>query len=1130
MKTRFIHLKNHSAFSLLEGAIKPEKLAAACREKNFPAVGITDTANLFGVAKCTDALWKEGVQPLIGTIVRVDYGDGVLSELTLLAANQTGYENLMKIVSDAYIKDSDEFGNMRVRFDNLKTHSAGVIALSGGVKGEIGRHLLAYDVEKASAVAKRLNEIFADRFYIEIARHGMEEEHRTEESFLDIAYAQNIPIVAVNDCYFLTPDMYEAQDALLAIAEGKYVSDDNRRRVTANHYFKSAEEMESLFSDLPEALENSVNIARRCTFKLAKRDPLLPHALGAGVDEDEAIDRLAHAGLAERLQGRSEEDKKKYTERLEYELSVIKKMGFPGYFLIVSDFISWAKKNDIPVGPGRGSGAGSVAAWSLLITDLDPLEFNLLFERFLNPERVSMPDFDVDFCQTRREEVIHYVQNKYGHDKVAQIITFGKLMARAVLRDVGRVLGMPYGQVDKICKLVPNNPASPVTLTEARAMEPELDRLVSSEEKSERLWEIATQLEGLYRHASTHAAGVVIGDRPIDQLVALYRDPKSDMPVTQFDMKFVEGTGLVKYDFLGLKTLSVIKETERLLALRGIEEDVTKVSFSDAATFKLLSEAKTMGVFQLESGGMRDVLKKMSPDKIEDIIAIVALYRPGPMDNIPSYIRRKKGEEKIDYLHPLLEPILKETHGIMIYQEQVMQAAQVLAGYTLGAADLLRRAMGKKIKSEMDKQRGVFIEGCGKTNNIDQQLAGTIFDVMEKFASYGFNKSHAAAYAVLSYQTAYLKAHYTAEFLAASMSFEMANFDKLAAFKEEAVSLGINVLPPDVNSSEAMFSAPNGSIRYALAAVKNVGESAVKVLVDERKKNGPYLDVYDFVSRLAGDIPNRRGLEMLIQAGAFDSIHPSRSELFENIDMILRYGANLAADRRGGQESLFGDSHGSDASFKLRKAGVWNNLERITREAESLGFYLTAHPMDMYEKYLKRMRVDKIADLEKKYDGEGAKLAGMITSSSEKISKKGKRYAMAEISDTTSSTRVTFFRDEAIAAFRSVVGEEKPVIVMAEVKSDGGDTSLFGTSVSLIENEIKKTNREIIITIDGAAAAGLVKEILDADEKGSTKVTLMLKVEEGKFAEITLPVSYKIMPEVIETISRTPGVLELTEL
>jgi DNA polymerase-3 subunit alpha len=1114
---------------MLEGAIKPEKLGKVCAEMNFPAVGITDTANLFGVAKCSEYLFKANIQPLIGCIVHVDFGRQKLSDLTLLVQNNEGYKNLMKIVSYAYMQDSDEFGNMRVKLENLEKYNEGLIALSGGVSGEIGQLLLVNDKVGASNVATKLNEIFSGRFYLELARHGMNEEIKTEDDFIDIALKQNIPLVAVNDCCFLKPEMYEAHDALLCIAEGKTIGEDNRKRLTSQHYFKSEKDMCELFSDIPEALENSVNIAKRCLFKLKKRDPLLPRALGEGVDENEAIDKLAHEGLKERMQGRSPEEFAKYQERLEYELGVIKKMGFAGYFLIVSDFISWAKKNDIPVGPGRGSGAGSVVAWVLVITDLDPIRFNLLFERFLNPERVNMPDFDVDFCQTRREEVIKYVQNKYGNNRVAQIITFGKLMARAVLRDVGRVLGLPYGQVDKICKLVPNPVnGAPVTLTEARAGEPELDKLIAEDEKSEKMWEIAVQLEGLYRHASTHAAGVVIGDRPIEELVAVYRDPKSDMPVTQFDMKYVENTGLIKYDFLGLKTLSVIKEAERLLKKRGIEVDTSKVSFEDEKTFKLLGSAVTMGVFQLESSGMKDVLRKMLPDKIEDIIAIVALYRPGPMDNIPSYIRRKKGEEKPDYLHPLMEPILKETYGIMIYQEQVMQVAQVLAGYTLGGADLLRRAMGKKIKEEMDKQRGVFIEGCVKTHNIDSTLASSIFDVMEKFASYGFNKSHAAAYAVISYQTAYLKAHYAPEFLAASMSFDLANFEKLASFKEEAKSLGIKVLSPDVNYSDTYFSVEDGAVRYALAALKNFGENAAMEIVKEREAGGAYKDIYDFVSRLAGNVPNRRGLETLIQSGAFDSIHKNRAELFENIDMILRYASDLAYDRKGGQTSLFGGS-GSD-DFKLKKVASWNNLNQIEREAQALGFYLSNHPMDIYDRYLKRMRVDKIADLQNKSDGEGTRLAGIITSKSERISKKGRRYITAELSDSTGSTRLNFFKDEVILSFRSVATEEKPVVITAEVKMGEGEMSLFGSSIKLLDEAIKDTEREIIIYINKPQGANLVKNILDKDARGNTKVTIMVLVQEGEYAELMVPGKFRILPEIIDVLRGIDGVNEVQEI
>ncbi len=744
--------------------------------------------------------------------------------------------------------------------------------------------------------------------------------------------------------------------------------------LTPEHYFRPAAEMRALFADLPEACDNTLVIARRCAFIPQSRKPILPaFPLPEGADEESALREAARAGLVARLAaagmmrtGRSQP----YRERLEFELDMIVSTGFAGYFLIVADFIQWAKRQGIPVGPGRGSGAGSVVAWSLTITDLDPLRFGLLFERFLNPERVSMPDFDIDFCQDRRDEVIRYVQQKYGRDRVAQIITFGKLQARAVLRDVGRVLGMPYGQVDRICKLVPNNPAHPVSLEKAIAGEPQLQEQRDSDETVARLLTIALKLEGLYRHASTHAAGVVIGDRPLAELVPLYRDPRSDMPATQFSMKWVELAGLVKFDFLGLKTLTVLARCLDLLAARGVALDLATLPLDDRASFELLSRGDTVGVFQVEGQGVRDMLKKLRPDRFEDIIAVVSLYRPGPMENIPRYIAVKHGEEAPDYLHPALEEILKETHGIMIYQEQVMQIAQVLAGYTLGGADLLRRAMGKKIQSEMDAQRQQFVEGAA-ARGVGRPRAELIFDQMAKFAGYGFNKSHAAAYALVAYQTAFLKANYPVEFMAASMTLDLGNTDKLAHFRQELGRLGIALLPPDINRSLVAFGVEpdlkdaKPAIRYALAAVKGVGEQAMRDLVLERAANGPFKDLFDFALRLDAKSFNRRQFENLVKAGAFDSLNPNRAQTFAAAEQLLRQASRAAEERQDGQESLFAGiaTSGFAARPSLPVVPDWPDVERLQNEFDAIGFYLSSHPLDPYGKSLERAGILSYADL-----------------------------------------------------------------------------------------------------------------------------------------------------------------------
>src|SRR5436190_7450582 len=724
----FIHLRVHSAYSLSAGAIKIKELVQLCRGEAMPAVAITDSGNLFGALEFATSCAEAGIQPIIGCEIalapngaarngRASNGNGHAAEpdrIVLLVQSESGYRNLMALVSRAFL-DGEAGAEPAVALADLALENDGLICLAGGAAGPVGRLLAEGQTEAAEATLLALKDIFPDRLYIELQRHGLPEEIRCEAGLVDLAYAHDLPLVATNDAYFPDREFYEAHDALLCIAQGRAVADDDRKRLTPEHYFRPAEEMRALFADLPEACENTLVIARRCAFIPQSRKPILPaFPLPEGVDEESALREAARDGLAARLAAPALDatDPQPYRERLEFELNTIIQMGFAGYFLIVADFIQWAKRQGIPVGAGRGSGDGSVVAWALTITDLDPLRFGLIFERFLNPERVSMPDFDVDFCQGRRDEVIRYVQQKYGRDRVAQIITFGKLQARAVLRDVGRVLGMPYGQVDRLCKLVPNNPAHPVTLAQAIASEPLLQEQRDADETVARLMTIALKLEGLYRHASTHAAGVVIGDRPLSELVPLYRDPRSDMPVTQFNMKWVELAGLVKFDFLGLKTLTVLARCSDLLAARGVELDLSVLPLDDPAAYELLARGDTVGVFQVEGAGVRDMLRKLRPDRFEDIVAANALYRPGPMENIPRYIAVKHGEEEPDYLHPALEGILKETYGVMTYQEQVMQIAQVLAGYSLGSADLLRRAMGKKIPAEMEAQRQLFFEGA----------------------------------------------------------------------------------------------------------------------------------------------------------------------------------------------------------------------------------------------------------------------------------------------------------------------------------------------------------------------------------------------------------------------------------
>jgi DNA polymerase-3 subunit alpha len=935
----FVHLRVHSAYSLLEGALTISRLVSLASADKAPALALTDSTNLFGALEFSEAMAGAGIQPITGCTLALTFaaereptpgtdlrGPKAEGRIALLAKNETGYANLMQLSTAAYFTAA-ETGEAFVTIDELASHAEGLIGLTGGPEGVIDLALANGNPELARTRLEALQTLFGDRLYVELQRHGLPQERAVEPQLVALAYDMELPLVATNEPFFATQDDFEAHDALICIAQGSYVAVDERRRLSPDHYFKSAEEMRALFADLPEAIENTVEIAQRCAYRPVKRDPILPSFVAgeaSGQAEAEAVKlrELSEAGLAARLEKQGlagGHDAEEYAERLDYELGVIIRMNYQGYFLIVADFIQWAKAQGIPVGPGRGSGAGSLVAWALTITDLDPIRFGLIFERFLNPDRVSMPDFDVDFCQDRRDEVIAYVRERYGADRVAHIITFGKLQARAVLRDVGRVLQMPYGQVDKLCKLVPNNPANPVTLAEAIAGEPRLQEARDTEEIVAKLLDIGQRLEGLYRHASTHAAGVVIADRPLIDLVPLYRDPRAQLPATQFNMKWAEAAGLVKFDFLGLKTLTVAELAANFIRKTGHEIDLLRIPLDDAKTYEMLVRGETVGVFQVESQGMRRALVDMVPDRFEDLIALVALYRPGPMANIPVYCARKLGTEKIEYLHPTLEPILAPTYGVITYQEQVQQIARDLAGFSLAEADLLRRAMGKKIKSEMAKQRGRFMKGAEK-RGIAKTTAQEIFDACAKFAEYGFNKSHSAPYAFITYQTAYLKANYPVAFLAASMTLDMGNTDKLGTFVQEAKRLGIVIEPPSVNHSEAVFAPGDRAIRYSLAALRNVGRHAVEHICTERAERGSFKDISDFARRINPRLVNKRALEMLAAAGALDELGVDRATAYANVDLIVAAGNRALETSAEGQEDLFSGARHAPPPIELRSA------------------------------------------------------------------------------------------------------------------------------------------------------------------------------------------------------------------
>ena len=1121
---RFIHLRVHTEYSLLEGAVPVKKLVGLCAAQNMPAVAVTDTNAMFAALEFSTIAAGAGVQPIVGCQFSLMHEPARLGEkprppapIVLLAQSEAGYLNLMRLSTCLYVEKKGQLPHLTL--EDLEAHAAGLICLTGGAEGPVGKFLQTGNRARAEALIDRLAAIFPDRLYIEVQRHPgeggrlMAAEAATERGFIEIAYDKGLPLVATNDVYFPKAEMYEAHDALICIAEGAYVDQaEPRRRLTPQHYFKSEAEMCALFADLPEALENTVEIARRCAYKAAKIAPLLPRFADNEVEE---LRRQSWAGLRARLavipHAAPVED---YEARLTFELDIIEKMGFPGYFLIVSDFIKWAKEHNIPVGPGRGSGAGSLVAYALTITDLDPLRYALLFERFLNPERVSMPDFDIDFCMDRREEVIRYVQGKYGRDKVGQIITFGALLSKAAVRDVGRVLQMPYGQVDRLSKMIPVEGVKPVSIQKALADEPRLREAAKAEEVVDRLLNYGMQIEGLLRNASTHAAGVVIGDRPLDQLVPLYQDPRSDMPATQFNMKWVEAAGLVKFDFLGLKTLTVIQNAIDLIRSGGrqlheaadgtrlydpkpgAENDIGHIPLDDKATYELYAQAKTVAVFQVESSGMMDALRRMKPTCIEDIVALVALYRPGPMENIPVYCEVKHGLRPLESLHPTIDPILAETQGIIVYQEQVMQIAQVMAGYSLGGADLLRRAMGKKIAEEMAKERPKFIQGAKATHGIDEKKAGEVFDLLEKFANYGFNKSHAAAYAVVSYQTGWLKANHPVEFMAAVMNCDIHLTDKLAIYKREVDKLGIATVPPCVNRSLATFSVKDGRVVYALGALKNVGVDAMRLIVEARRAEGgerPFATLFDFARRVDLKRVGKRPLEMLARAGCFDILEP-----------------------------------------RLPNRNDWLPVERLGQEHQAIGFYLSGHPLDDYMGPLKRKKVMTLTELAAACERGPVvgKIAGSVSSRQERKSAKGNRFAFVQLSDPTGLYEVTVFSDTLEQA-RDFLEPGMNVVLTVEANLEGDTLKLLARAAQPIDSVAAEAGgMNLRIHLDRPEAVGSVATLLGGKASGRNKAQIILTVPDdtGREIDLTLPELYPVTPQIKGAIKAMQGVLMVEEV
>lgn len=1074
----FVNYRIHSDYSLGFSSNKISNIVEHATKypsskASFPAAVLCDKYNLFASLEFSIAALKKGLHPIIGTILRLKIPDLEVSQsdeadIMLIAKNEDGLKNLIKCSSISFTNQDQINDKPFIFLNQLIEHNNGLICFAGGPHSWIEKLLLNNRFQKAEEILLEFNKIFDHNLYIEISRNDLMHEKKIEPKLLELALKHNIPIIGTAEGCFNDAKNSDAQDALICIVQGRYIEEDNRPKCNPKSYLKAPSKLCKLFSDLPEAVENSINISKRCSAYLSQQNPLLPgyDNLKPGNTLKQELEEQVTEGLKRRLGNLHYEiEEKKYFDRLKYELDTINQMNYPGYFLIVSDFIRWSKENGIPVGPGRGSGVGSVVAWSLEITDVDPLRYNLIFERFLNPERVSMPDFDIDFCQDRRDEVINYVKQKYGEDRVAQIITFGKLQPRAVLRDVGRVLQISYRLVDSICKMVPNNPAHPVTLEEAIALDRNLKNMAKEDKTIDKLLKIGLQLEGANRHVSTHAAGVVIADRPLTDLVPIYSDKNTQMPAVQYTMKYAEAAGLIKFDFLGLKTLTVISWCCKQIRKREPSFVLPTSEFEDEKTYKLLATGRTTGVFQFEGAGMKEAIKKLQPDRFEDLFALGSLYRPGPMDNIPKFVNRKHGLEEPEYLHPILEDILKETHGIIVYQEQVMQIAQAIAGFTLGGADLLRRAMGKKIKSEMEALRSRFVDGC-IANNVDGKLAEEIFELVNKFASYGFNKSHAVAYAVLSYQTGYLKANYTIEFLVSSLNLEIHDTDKINLFIQEVRDFKIPIVLPDINISDSLFIINDSrEIVYGLSAIKNVGNKIVEGIINERISCGIFKDIYDLAIRCNKFI-TKRVLENLIKAGALNSIISNQKECFENIDIILREAIFKAEAKASKQASLFADEEEDSTLVNLKPFRNWTATEKLRMEFEALGFYLSSHPIAKYRTKLHNLDVVFSQDVESYASkiGRQVMVAGVVISKKIRSAKHGK-FAFLQISDEYGLLDVSIFDEKLIYEHEKQLVVGSPLLFALEVKTEDTGTRIVITKIMELESSVAKIKSIFVANI-----------------------------------------------------------------
>jgi DNA polymerase-3 subunit alpha len=1097
---KFNHLKIHTQYSICEGAIKIDSLKDFCKEKKIASIGLSDTSNLCGALEFSENISKVGTQPIIGTQINFKFED-TIGLLPLFALNEIGYKKIIYLSSKSYLENKG-LSEPHLNINELYKDIDGLSLFSGTTHGLFGKLFDKGRFDEITKIYEKLSSIFFDRFYLEIQRHGDQNEVYFEKYNLDQSSKLEIPIIATNEVFYLYQDMYEAHDALTCIGSKTYVNEKNRIKYSSQHYFKSNDEMSKLFSDLPEALENNYNLPFRCNFKPEFSKPVLPNISSEkGGNADEILTKESEEGLKNKFLKIFKVSNEKlstnrqfvnYKNRLDHELKIIIEMKYASYFLIVSDYIKWAKNNDIPVGPGRGSGAGSLVAWCLSITDVDPIKFNLIFERFLNPDRISMPDFDIDFCEEKRDLVFKYLTTKYK-DSVAHIITFGKLKARMVIRDVGRVLGLPYGFVDSISKMIPFDPSRPLSLTECINSEPRLQKLIKEDSRVKKLTDLSLKLEGLNRNIATHAAGVVIADKKLTESVPLYKDVSSDLllPSTQFDMYSAENAGLIKFDFLGLKTLTVINKTQKLINKKNKDFTIENINFEDQKVFDLLSSGNTVGLFQLESTGMTEALMQMKPNHLEDIIALVALYRPGPMSNIPTYNDCKHGKQSPDYLHPYLEEILKPTYGVIIYQEQVMQIAQKLSGFTAGEADILRRAMGKKKRTELEKQKQRFIDGAVK-NGIAKDIAAGIFLKIEPFAEYGFNKSHAAAYAIIAYQTAYLKTYHPNEFFSASMTMDISNQNKLSEFYEELKRLNINIVKPNINKCYADFRADDTNFYYALGGIKSVGYEAVSNIVKERIKNGQFKSIHNFINRLNPKDINKLQLEGLVKAGAFDNLNTNRQSLFKSIPNLILKSKNNFENKIANQIDLFSTEEVKDEDIVLR-TNDWNFEERLSKEFEAVGFFISDHPLNQFKEIFEDY---KIIDFNMFKSGNNSKeknIAATLLKIQERKTQKGNSYAIIKFTDLSSVFELFIFSDMLELHRDSLIVGNSLILTLSKNVSDN-ENRFKRINVKKIASLKHLFNKEILKVEFCVNDTKKINEILNLVKKeGKTEVKIIIK-------------------------------------